>query len=55
MARTRHAGPRLRATPVRDTDEKRTILSRILEKEDALDQLDARLAGSWLFQVDVVE
>jgi polyribonucleotide nucleotidyltransferase len=40
---------------VRDQDEKRAILSRILEKEDALDQLDARVAGSWLFRVDVAE
>ena len=46
---------RVCATPVRDPDEKRAILSRILEKEDALDQLDARLAGSWLFRVDVVQ
>ncbi len=46
---------RVRATPVRDSDEKRTILSRILEKEDGLDQLDTRVAGSWLFQVDVLD
>ena len=46
---------RVRAAPVRDPDEKRAILSRILAKEDALDQLDARVAGSWLFRVDAVE
>ncbi len=44
-----------RATPIRDPHEKRLILSRILEKENALDQLDARVAGSWLFRVDALE
>ncbi len=45
----------VRATPVRDPEEKRALLAQILEKEDALDQLDARVAGSWLFRIDVLE
>lgn len=46
---------RVRATPVRDPGEKRALLAAILEKEDALGQLDARVAGSWLFRVDVLD
>ena len=46
---------RARASIVRDPAEKRALLERILEKENALDQVDARVAGSHLFRVDVVE
>lgn len=46
---------RVRASIVRDPAEKRAILERILEKENALDQVDARVAGSHLFRVEVVE
>jgi deazaflavin-dependent oxidoreductase (nitroreductase family) len=40
------------ATEVRDQAEKRELLRRILEKENALDQLEPRMAGSHLFRVD---
>ncbi len=46
---------RARATLVRDVDEKRALLTRILEKEDALDTLDARVAGSHLFRIEVLD
>ena len=46
---------RVRATLVRDVDEKRALLTRILEKEDALDTVEARVAGSHLFRVDVLD
>lgn len=46
---------RARATPVRDIDEKRELLTRILEKEDALDQVEARVAGSHLFRVEILD
>ncbi len=46
---------RARATPVRDIDEKRALLTRILEKEDALEQVEARVAGSHLFRIEVLD
>ncbi len=46
---------RVRATLVRDVDEKRALLTRILEKEDALDTVEARVAGSHLFRIDVLD
>lgn len=46
---------RARAVAIKDIDEKRMLLSQILEKEDALDQVEARVAGSHLFRVDIVE
>lgn len=46
---------RARASIVSDADEKRAILARILEKEDALDQLEARVAGSRLFRVEILD
>jgi hypothetical protein len=46
---------RARATPVRDLAEKRALLTRILEKEDALDQVDARVAGSHLFRIELLD
>ncbi|MCY4624397.1 MAG: nitroreductase/quinone reductase family protein [Chloroflexi bacterium] len=46
---------RARATPVRDVEEKRALLTRILEKEEALDTLEARMAGSHLFRVEVLD
>ena len=42
-----------RATPIRDIDEKRALLTRILEKEDALDSVEDRVAGSHLFRIDI--
>lgn len=39
------------ATPVRDPAEKRALLTRILEKENALDQLEGRMERSHLFRV----
>lgn len=44
-----------RATLVRDTDEKRELLQRILEKEGALDQLEGRMAQSNLFRVELLD
>ena len=46
---------RVRATLVRDVDEKRALLTRILEKEDALDTVEARVAGSHLFRIEVLD
>ncbi len=46
---------RARAVAIKDIDEKRMLLSQILEKEDALDQVEARVAGSHLFRVDIVD
>ena len=46
---------RVRATLVRDVDEKRALLTRILEKEDALDTVEARVAGSHLFRIDALD
>ena len=46
---------RARATPVRDQAEKRELLRRILEKDDALDQLEARMEGSHLFRVELLD
>lgn len=43
------------AVAIKDIDEKRMLLSQILEKEDALDQVEARVAGSHLFRVDIVD
>ena len=40
------------ATPVTDPAEKRARLQTILTKEDHLDQLEGRMAGSHLFRVD---
>ena len=39
------------ATPIRDPVEKRALLTRILEKENALDQLEGRMERSHLFRV----
>ena len=44
-----------RATPVKDAHEKRELFTKILGKEDHLDQLEARMKGSHLFRVDVLE
>ena len=44
----------VRATPITEVGEKREVLTRILAKEDHLDQLDARMQGSHLFRVDIV-
>ena len=44
-----------RATPITDVDAKRKLLTDILAKEDHLDQLEARMEGSHLFQVDVLD
>ena len=38
-----------------DVEEKRALLARILEKEDALDQLEARVKGSRLFRVEILD
>ena len=46
---------RARATVIRDADEKRGLLERILEKEDALDQLEARMTQSHLFRVELLD
>ena len=46
---------RARATLVRDIDEKRELLTRILAKEDALDTVEARVAGSHLFRIEVLD
>ncbi len=46
---------RARAALVRDTDEKRELLRRILEKEGALDQLEGRMAESHLFRVELLD
>ena len=43
------------AKPVREESEKRQILYALLEKEGALDQLEARVAGSNLFKIDFPE
>ena len=43
-----------RATPVTDVDQKRKLLTDILAKEGHLDQLEARMEGSHLFQVEVL-
>ena len=43
-----------RATSITDVDRKRKLLTAILAKEDHLDQLEARMEGSRLFQVDVL-
>ena len=40
------------AIPIKHEYEKRQILTALLEKEGALDQLEARVAGSNLFQID---
>ena len=42
------------ATPVTDVVQKRKLLTDILAKEGHLDQLEARMEGSRLFQVDVL-
>jgi hypothetical protein len=34
-------------------DEKRALLTKILAKEDHLDQVEARVSGSHLFRVDI--
>ena len=44
-----------RATVVRDADEKRDLLKRILAKESALDQLEGRMAGSHLFRIELFD
>jgi deazaflavin-dependent oxidoreductase (nitroreductase family) len=41
-----------RATPVTDPAEKRARLQTILTKENHLDRLEERMAGSHLFRVD---
>ena len=45
----------VRATPITDAHEKRELLTKILTKEEHLDQLEARMEGSHLFRVDVLE
>ena len=50
-----HRDLRARASVVRDADEKRDLLTRILEKEGALDQLEGRMAGSHLFRVELLD
>ena len=44
----------VRATSVTEVNEKRALLTRILAKEDHLDQVEARVNGSHLFRVDVL-
>ena len=46
---------RARATVVRDAEEKRELLERILEKEGALDQLEGRMTQSHLFRVELLD
>ena len=46
---------RARAAVVRDADEKRDRLRSILEKEGALDQLEARMAESHLFRIELLD
>lgn len=46
---------RARASVVRDADEKRDLLTRLLEKEGALDQLEGRMTGSHLFRVELLD
>lgn len=43
------------ATIVRDLTEKRDLLQRILEKENALDQLGGRMGQSNLFRVELLD
>ena len=45
----------VRATSVTEVNEKRALLTRILAKEDHLDQVEARVNGSHLFRVDVLQ
>ena len=45
----------VRATRITSAREKRELLTKILTKEDHLDQLEARMEGSHLFRVDVLE
>jgi hypothetical protein len=40
-----------KAYPIRDPEEKRPLLERILAKENALDQLEGRMTNSHLFRV----
>ena len=40
------------AVPIKEDEQKRKILTILLSKEDALDQLEARVAGSNLFRID---
>ena len=44
----------VRATPITDAHQRRELLTKILTKEDHLDQLEARMEGSHLFRVDVL-
>ena len=46
---------RARADVVRDPVEKRELLHRILEKENALDQLEGRMERSHLFRVELLD
>ena len=43
----------VRATSVTSVDKKRALLTKILAKEDHLDQVEARVSGSHLFRVDI--
>ena len=45
----------VRAAPIKGGREKRELLTKILTKEGHLDQLEARMEGSHLFRVDVLE
>ena len=45
----------VRAISVTEVNEERALLTKILAKEDHLDQVEARVIGSHLFRVNILE